>query len=258
MRLRYLGWAGVEIDHDGHTLLIDSIEDASPLFSHEKFTSSLRPGDTTAALVTHLHSDHADPVAIKAALADGAPVFRPEPSSGSGDDLKWTEHAEAQFREVGLEPEVVQPWEERSAGPFRIIAVPSVDGLGDPQRCWIVECEGTRILHAGDTLFHGYWWAIARAFGPIDVAFLPINGPVLELPHLQPPSPFHAAMLPEEAAVAAQILRARIAVPIHYGSLHKPPIYIETPRATERFSEKAKELGVVPLIAARGEWFSPK
>jgi L-ascorbate metabolism protein UlaG (beta-lactamase superfamily) len=258
MRLRHLGWAGVEIEHEGHTLLIDCIKDSFPLIAGEEFVIPLRPGEATAALVTHLHPDHADPIALAAALARGAPVFRPEPNPGSGEDRKMTEQAEAQFRETGLKTETVQPWEERSVGPFRIIAAPSSDGFGDPQRCWIVECEGSRILHAGDTLFHGHWWAMARAVGPIDVAFLPINGPLVDIPLVQPPSPFHAAMLPEEAAVAAHILQARIAVPIHYGLLHKPPIYIETPNAAERFSDRITKLGVVPFIATRGNWFSPK
>lgn len=258
MKLRHLGWAGVEIDHDGQTLLIDCLKDSFWLIPGNKLVSPAGRGQAVAALVTHLHSDHADPVTLAAALAAGAPVFRPEPNPGLGDDLIMTSQAEAQFRENGLQPQIVPPWEERRVGPFRIIAAPSVDGFGDPQRCWIVECAGTRILHAGDTMFHGYWWAITRAVGPIDVAFLPINGPVLQIPHVQPPSPFHAAMLPEEAAFAAQILRARIGVPIHYELLHKPPEYTETPRAAERFSEKAKELSVAPLIPARGEWFSPE
>lgn len=256
MKLRHLGWAGVEIEHDGHTLLIDCLQDAFPLISGDELIAPLGPRRAVAALVTHLHSDHADPFAIAAALAPGAPVFRPEPNPGSGDDLLLTEQAEAQFREAGLETQVVPLWEERRAGPFRITAAPSVDGFGDPQCCWIVECEGTRILHAGDTLFHGHWWAIARAVGPIDVAFLPINGAVIQIPHVQPPSPLHAVMLPEEAAVAAQILRARISVPIHYELINEPPDYAETPRAAQRFAEKARELGVVPLIPARGEWFS--
>ena len=257
MKMRHLGWAGIEIDHDGQTLLIDCLKNSFPLIPGDKLVSPLGPGRAVGALVTHLHSDHADPMAIADALAEGAPVFRPEPNPGSGDDLIMTEQAEAQFRESGLQPEIVQPWEERKAGPFRIIAAPSVDGFGDPQRCWIIECDGTRILHAGDTLFHGYWWSIARAVEPIDVAFLPINGPTLLIPHVQPPSPLHAAMLPEEAAVAAQLLRARIGVPIHYQLLNKPPEYAETPRAAERFSEKAIGLGVKPLIPNRVEWFLP-
>ncbi len=258
MKLRHLGWAAVEIEHDGHTLLIDCLKNAFHLIPGDKLVAPLEPGHAVAALVTHLHSDHADPFAIAGALADGAPVFRPEPNPGSADDLLLTEQAEKEFREAGLQPEVVPLWEERRAAPFRIFAAPSVDGFGDPQRCWVVECDGIRVLHAGDTLFHGYWWAIKRAFGPIDVAFLPINGAVIQIPSVQPSSPLHAVMLPEEAAVAAHILEARIAVPIHYELLNHPPEYTETPRPAERFSEKTRELGVTPLIPARGDWFSPK
>ncbi len=258
MRLRHLGWAGVEIDHDGQTLLIDVLKDSFRLIPGDNLVSPLGPGRAAAALVTHLHSDHADPFTIAAALAKGAPVFRPEPNPGSGDDLIMTAPAEAQFREAGLAPEIVPPWEERRAGPFRILAVPAVDGFGDPQRTWVVEGDGARILHAGDTLFHGHWWAIARAVGPIDVAFLPINGPTLQIPHVQPPNPFHAAMQPEEAAVAAQILRARVGVPIHYELLNRPPEYTETPRPAARFAEKCRALGVIPLMPPRGEWFSPR
>lgn len=257
MKLRHLGWAGVEIEHDGHTLLIDYLQDAFALIPGAEMVSASSPGATTAALVTHLHPDHADPVAIAAALAPGAPVYRPEPNPGTWDDQSMTAQAEAQFRETGLRPEIVPPWEERRVGPFRLLAVPSVDGFGDPQRGWGVEAGGKRILHAGDTLFHGYWWAITRAGGPIDVAFLPINGPVVQIPPVQPPNLLPAVMLPEEAAVAAHLLRARVCVPIHYG-LHRPPEYVETPQAPERFAEKANELGIISLLPTRGEWFSPE
>ena len=256
MRLRHLGWAGVEIEHDGHSLLIDVLKDAFPLIPGERLVSPLGPGKAVAALVTHLHPDHADPHAIALALAEGAPVFRPEPNPGAGDDLLLTAKAEAEFRETGLRTDVVPPWEKRRAGPFRILAAPSVDGFGDPQRCWVVECDGVRILHAGDTLFHGYWRSIARR-GAIDVAFLPINGAIIDLPHLRPSNPLNAVMTPEEAAVAAALLGAKVAVPIHFELLNRPPEYTETPRPAERFVQKAQEVGVVPKIAVRGEWFSP-
>ena len=255
MKLRHLGWAGVEIEHDGRTLLIDCIKDSFPLIPAEAGVSP-PPRGASVALVTHLHSDHADPATIAAALADGAPIFRPEPNPGSGDDLKLTERAEAEFRSAGLSPEVVPPWGERRVGSFRILAAPSVDGFGDPQRCWVVECGGTRVLHAGDTLFHGYWWAIARAAGPIDVAFLPINGPVVTLPFVQPPSPLPVAMTPEEAAVAAHLLGARRCAPIHYGLINKPPEHVQTSSPLERFTAKATELGITPLILPPGEWNS--
>lgn len=83
MRLRTLGWSGVEIEHDGQTLLIDYIEDTSMLNTHEALPSPSRPGAAAVALVTHLHPDHADPVALASALAEGASVLRPEPNPGS-------------------------------------------------------------------------------------------------------------------------------------------------------------------------------
>ncbi|WP_051898718.1 MBL fold metallo-hydrolase [Sciscionella sediminilitoris] len=254
MRLRRLAWAGAELEHEGHTLVIDLIGNGDPMFSTREIPLS-RPGATAAALVTHLHSDHADPVAARVALAEGAPVFRPEPFPGSAEDNRWTDGVERAFREQLPEAEVLRPWQQRSVGPFRVMAVPAVDGLGDPQLSWVVDCAGVRIFHGGDTIFHGYWWLIARRFGPIDTAFVPINGPVVELDHLQPPSPFNAVMLPEQAAEAAHILGAATAVPMHYG-LHRPGAYEETPDAVPRFQRRARELGIVPNLAQPGEWFS--
>lgn len=104
----------------------------------------------------------------------------------------------------------------RDLGPFRITAVPAVDGLGDPQLNWVVQADGQRVFHGGDTMFHGYWWLIARRFSPFEAVFLPANGAVVDAPHLQPPSPLPAAMDPRQAAAAAEILDARYAVPMHY------------------------------------------
>lgn len=259
LKLRRLGWAGVEIEYDNQTLLIDYIQDTSPLVPlrgpNEPFPQSSQPGAAAGALLTHLHADHADPGAIAQALRKGAPVFRPVAATGVEADLELTRHAETQFAKYGLATEIVGDWEERSVGPFRVSSVPAVDGFGDRQISWVVECGGHRIIHAGDTMFHGFWWRIANKFGPFDVAFLPVNGPVVEFPFLQPPSTLEAVMTPEEAAVAAHILQTKSVVPIHYHSLHKPPIYIETPHATERLSNKLSGLGIRAMILEPGEWF---
>ncbi len=254
-----MGWAGVEIECDDETLVIDCIQDTSPLVPlrspNEPFPPSSRPGTAAGALLTHLHADHADPGAIAVALREGAPVFRPAPATGTEADLALTAHAETQFAGHKLATEVVGVWEQRSIGPFRVYAVPAVDGFGDLQYSWVIDCGGHRIIHAGDTLFHGYWWRIAHQFAPFDVAFLPINGPVVEFPFLQPPSPLEAVMTPEQAAIAAHILQARLVVPIHYGSLHKPPMYIETPHPTERLRDKLNSLGIRAMLQEPGDWF---
>ena len=131
--------------------------------------------------------------------------------------------------------------------------MPASDGFGDPQVSWVVEADGTRILHAGDTLFHGAWWLIAMRCGPIDIAFLPVNGAVADLPHRQPPSPLAACMDPHQAAVAATLLRARRAVPIHYGAIHSPPKYAEVDDPAGTFAAAARTAGVAAQVVPVGE-----
>ena len=75
--------------------------------------------------------------------------------------------------------------------------------------------------------------------GTIDIAFLPVNGAVADLPHRQPPSPLPACLGPQQAAVAAALLRARLAVPIHYGAIHGPPVYAEVDDPAGAFASAA-------------------
>lgn len=259
IRMRRLGWSGVEIEYDNETLLIDYIKDTSSLAplrsSDESFPSSSNPGSAAGALLTHLHADHADPVALSVALRKGAPVLRPESAAGTDADKVLTSHAEEQFTDSLLAVEVIGAWEERQIGPFKIFSVPAVDGFGDPQISWIIEFGDCRIIHAGDTLFHGVWWRIANKFGPFDVAFLPINAPIVNFPHLQPASSVEAVMSPEEAAAAANIIHAKRVVPIHYRSLHKPPMYTETYNAVERLQKALYGSSAQAVIMQPGEWF---
>ena len=257
--MRRLGWAGAEIEYEGETLLIDYIQDTSPLIPlkspDEPFPSS-SVGLASVALLTHLHTDHADPAALTIALRPGAPVFRSAPARGSKADLTLTEYAENKFVEFPLFTEIIGEWDQRKVGPFQLFTAPAVDGFGDPQLTWIVECGGHRFIHAGDTMFHGFWWRIANRFGPFDVAFLPINAPLVTFPFLQPPSTIEAVMNPEEAAMAASILKARLVVPIHYTSLHKPPVYVETMHPVKRLLQASAILGVNAEAYEVGEWFS--
>jgi L-ascorbate metabolism protein UlaG (beta-lactamase superfamily) len=259
VRMRRLGWAGVEIEYAGETLLIDYVQDISPLAvinnPEEQFLASSKTGAASVALLTHLHSDHADPEALSLALSKDAIVFRPIEARGNDADMVLTNDAEIGLKKYELRTEVVGEWEKRKVGPFRIFSVPAVDGFGDPQLSWIVECGGFRIIHAGDSLYHGFWWKIFHRFGPFNIAFLPINAPIVDFPPLSPMSPIEAVMTPEQAAAAANILRADFVVPIHYGTMHQPPIYIETPHALERLSASLADLDTGMMIKEPGDWF---
>ncbi len=236
MKVRWLGWAGVEIEAEGATLVIDPLADPGATFAalgerarEVEIPTVVEPegrGRAVAGLVTHLHRDHTDAAALAEALAPDASVYEPEwPGGGDFENLGLAQ-ANAELEQAGLRRTTADVWQGFEAGPFRFTALPSVDGLGDAQVAWLVEAGGQRILHLGDTIFHGYWWRMAKRHGPFDLVLAPVNGAVVNFPHLQLPSPFAAAMEPEQAAAAAEALGASTLVPIHYGGLEIDPYYL--------------------------------
>jgi L-ascorbate metabolism protein UlaG (beta-lactamase superfamily) len=214
------------------------------------------PGAAAAGLLTHLHRDHADAAALAAALAPGAPVFGPEPFGGGDLEQAALAQAEHELRAAGLELVPVRAWETVAAGEWSFTALPAVDGTGDPQVSWLVSGAGATVLHAGDTMPHGWWWRIAqRAADGIDVAFLPINAPRVAFPHRQPASPLPIVMGGREAAVAGALLRAERVVPIHFGAYDFDPIYVPDPGALDTFRAAAAEHAVTVEEPELGAWF---
>jgi L-ascorbate metabolism protein UlaG (beta-lactamase superfamily) len=110
-----------------------------------------------------------------------------------------------------------------------------------------------RVLHLGDTMFHGYWWRMARRHGPFDVVLVPVNGPVVRFPHRRPASPLPIALDPTQAAIAAEILGARLSIPIHADGYEMDGIYEPAPEAAERFADAAAERDVPVRILEAGE-----
>jgi L-ascorbate metabolism protein UlaG (beta-lactamase superfamily) len=260
VRIRRLGWAGLELESQGQTIVIDLLQDASSMerfvgAPHEPLPApAAARGTVIGALLSHLHADHADAGALAAALADGAPVLRPA-QSHDADPLAEIALAGAEdgLTAWRLRQRHVRPGDSIRIGPFTCTAVRAVDGSGDPQVSWVVAADGLRILHAGDTMMHGFWWRIAMAHGPFDAAFLPVNGAVLDLPHRQPSSGRPAAMTPEDAVGAAAALAAGVLVPIHYGAFHLPPAYDAVQDVPRRLLAAARERGVAVQIVAPGD-----
>src|ERR1044072_1169006 len=231
MEVRRLAWAGLEVNAAGQTALVDLVEDFSLLHGDnppaEEMPPSPTPATAVAGLLTHLHSDHADVDALARVLAPTAGVLRPERGYCSKAEVALIERSESALEASGLAARVVEPWNTVEIGPFSFTALPAADGFGDPQVSWCIAADGCRILHAGDTLFHGWWWLSALRQGLFDVAFLPVGGAIVDLPPRQPPSPLPAGMAPRQAAVAAKLLGARAVVPIHYGPLHEASNYAQ-------------------------------
>jgi L-ascorbate metabolism protein UlaG (beta-lactamase superfamily) len=268
MKVRWLGWAGVEIEADEAALVIDPLADVAATFAavgEERLRQAKLPtvmpaearGSAVAGLVTHLHRDHTDAGALAQALAPDATVHEPARPGGEDAENVALAQADAELGHAGLARRSAEVWERIEVGPLALTALPAVDGLGDPQVSWLVEADGQRVLHLGDTIFHSYWWRMARRHGPFDVVLAPINGAVVDFPHLQPPSPLPAAMEPEQAALAGELLRARNLIPIHYDGYDVEPWYRPVEDPGRRFESATAGRSYVTRMLEPGESFEP-
>src|SRR5436305_1002688 len=76
---------------------------------------------------------------------------------------------------------------------------------------------------------------------------------VLGFPHRRPSSPLPAALDPGQAALAAQILGARVAIPIHAEGYEIDGVYEPVADAAARFAASAAESGVAARVLEPGE-----
>lgn len=244
MRIRWLGWAGVEIEAQGERVVVDPLQDAAAVFAWlGERARGMSPPEVVAAqpgaiagLLTHLHRDHADAAALGNSLGAGARVYEPVDYGGEGRERLAVVQADQELTAAGLARQPASFWTSARAGAFTLTAVPAVDGTGDPQVSWLLEADGKRALHLGDTMWHGWWWRIGERYGPPDVVLAPINGARLTFPHRRPASSLPGAMEPEQAALAAELLQADRLIPIHYGAYDLPGVYEPVADALERLT----------------------
>jgi L-ascorbate metabolism protein UlaG (beta-lactamase superfamily) len=195
-RLTWLGHSTVVVELDGLRLVTDPV--LRRRVAHlRRDTSAVTPERPDAVLLSHLHYDHLDKPSLTR-LGRDVPVVAPP-------GTRYLLRGFSDVREVGpgsslaLGPLLVEAVDARHDGRRRPIG-PPIPALG-----YVV--RGSRSVYfAGDTeLFDGM-----QAFGPVDVALIPVAGwgPKLGPGHLDPPS----------AARALALLRPTVAVPIHWGT----------------------------------------
>lgn len=238
--LKRLDWAGVRIECGDVAAYVDAIAPQGENQSaQDEFVSTRH---SKYALITHGHGDHFNIEFLRAMLGERGVIFCHRSVVGDIDT-----------RALRIQP--VDLWEPvfmpRSGADIVAFAVPAVDGFGLVQTSWAMRCGGKRVIHCGDTLWHGEFWDIGRALGPFDVACLPINGARQNTGRFQDLGP-PGVLTPQQAVAAARALGARQIVPIHYG-LTGEANYIETPQALQLLREEARRHDIEVRVLERGE-----
>jgi L-ascorbate metabolism protein UlaG (beta-lactamase superfamily) len=204
-RVTFLGHATVLIEIDGVRVLTDPLlrERVGPLTRLSGAPPVEAWADIDAVLISHSHWDHLDYGSLKMMGLDSHIVAR----RGMAND----------FRRRGFTrvTEVV-PGEGLDVGAVRIEAVHAAHkGFGPPvsgtDKCLGFIVHGTRqVYFAGDT---AYFEGMADLDIGLDLALLPVWG-------WGPTAKPSEHLDPMGAARAAAVIRPRVAVPIHWGTLH--------------------------------------
>jgi L-ascorbate metabolism protein UlaG (beta-lactamase superfamily) len=241
LRAQRLAWAGIRLQLDSGSLFLDPLINSKvwgDALKDEMISVDSASGDRFV-LVTHRHPDHCDPETIRQALGD------------SGTLVYW---AQAGIPDVpGVKRRAGALYEPLLLGDFTATAVPAADGYGDPQVSWVVSARGRRIIHCGDTLWHGAWWRIGRQYGPFDAAFLPING--AKFLWRSPVADVASVMNAEQAVAAAVVMGARLIVPIHYGVAGAEG-YEEDRHAEEELRSFGRKRHIEVEILKPGAWLT--
>ena len=210
MRITWLGHSSVLLDVDGVRLLADPLlrDRVRILRRTEPVPESAAPGPVgvEAVLLSHLHDDHCD---LRSIRGLDAPVVVAPPGAG-----RWlTAQGVRGVAEL-------HPGTSMAVGPVLVHAVRAEhDGRRrpwGPPACAVghVVTGTASAWLAGDTALHGGMLSVSELVGPpgLDVAVLPVWGwgPRLGPGHLNP----------AQAAEAALLVRARHAVPVHWGTLY--------------------------------------
>jgi L-ascorbate metabolism protein UlaG (beta-lactamase superfamily) len=226
--IRYIGHATVLLEVDGVRILTDPFlrDRLGPLERHGPSPDADEIGPIDVVLVSHGHPDHLDRRSLEAVKGNATVVVPRRLGATVG---RW----------LGSEVVELRTGENRDVRGVQVEAVRAKHWIspGAPraQPLGYLIGAGTGVWFAGDTARYPEMIALR---GRVGVALLPVWtwGPHLGPGHLGP----------EDAAEVVAIVGARVAVPIHWGTLYPRRLHrlwtgpLEQPG--DRFAEVAAQV----------------
>lgn len=242
--MTFLGHSTVLIEMDGQRLLTDPIlrMRAGPLRRATEAPPVELWADLDAVLISHSHWDHLDYGSLRLV--------------GSQTTLVVPRGLARRLRAHGFRRIVeLDPGQHHGVGPLRVEATHAEHhGFGPPmggtsRAVGYLVRGSSRIWFAGDTAFFG---GMADLDIGLDLALVPVWGWGPTLPRREHLDPFGAAR-------AVALVRPRIAVPIHWGTLHplglrwlRPATRIDPPHVFAQLVRRhapATQVRVLPVGA---------
>jgi L-ascorbate metabolism protein UlaG (beta-lactamase superfamily) len=195
-----MGQAGLLIETEGVKIIVDPYLTDSVVKVNPKNYRRV-PADESffdivpdVIICTHNHLDHVDPETLPVYLGRGGSILCLAPEAAWSEMKKYGgDHNYVKFNRGSQ-------W---TLGGVRFYAVRAEHSDPHPIGV-IIEAEGKRLYVTGDTLYNTAIFEDVLPFAPIDAVFVPING-------------VGNNMNMADAARFCEVIRPRVAVPIHWG-----------------------------------------
>lgn len=212
MKIDWLGHAGLRLT-GSKVVFIDPFLSGNPAAA----VSLASVGQADVVVVTHDHGDH---------LGDGYAICQ----NTGATFVSFYEIAEAAAAQ-GIKAEMMNVGGTVDVNGVVVSMVPAfhTGGLGGTAVGVVVEMDGKKVYHAGDTGLTKEMELIGEMYTP-DIAFLPIDG--------------RFNMTPRLAAKAVELLGVAKAVPIHYDTF--PAVKSSPEEFKELVGEKSEIIILKP------------